>query len=394
MGNAPTQVMQGIEVPASSIDPASFFRLTRRLTVTQKTFTYAGFGLTDNVPILQTGIVSGLQINATGSLVIALPTGTAATTAKWPYDLIRAARFSANGQSNLINVGGTDLKAREVMARGDLTDRGVVQAIGGASPGTAVQQGTLSLSAESWGVGQNVSAIAAGTYGVDLEWYVPVAYDDLNLMGAIFAQTSSTDLNLAIDWANIADLFTLTGTATATLSLTVVVSATLYTIPVTPNGSDVIVPDLSVFHSLIKTRYATPGNGVNEIRLSGQGVGRQLLRAYFRTFNGAGGASAPLSVNATNYGQLGWRYGGNDTPEVWHSGKALAYRNEKTFCTDLARFQGYAVLDFCNENAFRDSIDEGTATELRLLVEIPNGVALVSPYFEYVQETLSAGAAV
>lgn len=388
---APSQTMQGIEVPASSINPELFFRLTRRLTVTQKTFTYSGLGLTDNVPILQTGIISGITINATGTVTVALPTGTCASTSKWPYDLLKAARFSANGQSNLINAGGSDLKAREIMARGDLSDRGVIKAIGGASPGTAVQQGTLALEEEAWGVGQNVTAIPAAAYTVDLEWYVPVAFDDLSLMGAIFAQTSSTDLNLALDWANASDLFTLTGTATVVVALTVVVSATLYTIPVAPNGSDVIVPDLSVFHSIISTRFGAIGNGVNEIRLSGQGVGRQLLRVWFKTWNGTVGT--PLAVNATNYGQLGWRYGGNDTPELYGSGKMLAYRQEKLFNSSFGK-AGIATLDFCNENAFRDSIDEGTASELRLVVEIPSGVALTTPYLQYVQETLSAGASV
>ena len=393
MSAAPVQTMQGIEVPASSINPELFFRLTRRLTVTQKTFSYAGLGLTDNVPILQTGIISGITINATGTLTTVLGGGTVASTAKWPYDLLKAAKFAANGQSNLINCGGSDLKVRELMARGDLSDRGVVKAIGGAHPGTATNQGTLSLEEESWGVGQNTTGIAAAAYGIDLEWYIPVAYDDLHLMGAILAQTSSTDLNLSLDWAPVADLFTLTGAATATLALTVVVSATLYTIPVAPNGSDVIVPDLSVFHSLISTRYSQVGNSTNEVRLSGQGVGRQLLRLWFRTFNGAPGASVPLPVNATNYGAIGWRYGGNDTPETWCSGKAISYRAEKMFSCAFGK-AGIAVIDFCNENAFRDSIDMGTASELRFLADIPAGVVLTSPYIQYVQETLSAGASV
>lgn len=393
MAAAQTQTMQGIEVPASSINPALFFQLTRRLTVTQKTFTYAGLGMTDNVPMLQTGILSGVTINATGTVTVALPTGTCASTSKWPYDLIKVIRFAANGQSNLINCGGSTLKVRELMARGDLNDRGVIKAIGGASPGTAVQQGTLALEEENWGVGQNVSAIAAAAYPIDLEWYVPVAYDDLNLMGAIFAQTSSTDLNLAIDWAPVTDLFTLTLTATVVIALTVVVSATLYTIPVAPGGADVVVPDLSVFHSLIETRFSQVGNGVNEVRLAGQGVGRQLLRTWFRTWNTVAGVSTPLAVNSTNYGQLGWRYGGNDSPEIYPSGKALAYRAEKTFGSCLGK-PGFAILDFCQENAFRDSIDMGTASELRIVAEILAGVVLTTSYLNYVQETLSAGASV
>lgn len=387
MAQTPTAVMQGIEVPTSSIDPTNFFRLTRRLSIPFKTGSFAGLGNTDTTQLLQTGIVSGVTIKASGSLVVAAGTGTVATTSKWPYGLAKNVKFSANGQSNLINCGGIHLKVREIMQRGDLNDRGVSQAIGGASPGTARTQGTLSLNSESWGVGQNVSAIPSGTYPVELEWYLPIAYDDLNLLGAIFAQTSATDLVVAVDWAGQNDLFTLTGNATVSLSMSTIYEARLYSIPQGPNGS-VIVPDLSAFHSIIATRYGTPTNGMNEIRLSGQGVGKQLLRLWWQGWNNGN----PMPLNATNYAQVGWRYGGNDTPENMPDGKVMAYQVEKLFNSDFGSFAGIGVWDFCSENAFRDSVDEGTATELRLLLEIPNALSLTSPYVEYVAETVSAGA--
>lgn len=388
---APTQIMQGIEVPTSSVNPQQFFALTRRLTFQQKTFGYQGLGLTDNVPILQSGIISGLTVKFSGSLVVTLGGGTAATTGRWPYDLPRAFRFSANGQSNLINCSGGKIKGREIMARGDLTDRGVVRGIGGASPGTQVNQGTMSLNNEAWGVGSNVTAIAGGTYPVELEWYVPVAFDDVTLVGAIFAQTSATDLNLAIDWAPLTDLFALTGAATAVLTGNVTVLGRLYTIPQGQNGQ-VIVPDLSTFHSLIQTRVTGFGNGLNEVRLAGQGVGKQLLRLYGQLWNGT--VPAPVPVNRTNYGQLGWRFGGNDTPELYTDGHLAAYSTEKTFDSDLSTYQGMWAIDFASENAFRDSVDEGTATELRFLNEILAAVTLTgSPVIEYVQETASIGSA-
>ena len=389
---APTQIMQGIEVPASSVNPSEFFRLTRRLTILEKNLaSYAGLGSTDTIPILQTGVISGVMVQFSGSLVIALPTGTAATTGRWPYGLMRAGRFTANGQSNLLNADGWSYKVREIMHRGDLTDRGVSRGIGGASPGTATTQGTLSLNTENWGVGQNVTGIAANTYPVELEWYLPIAFDDLTLLGAIFAQTSATDLFVALDWAPLTDLFALTGTATATLTGSVSVFATLYTIPQAPDGS-IIIPDLSVFHSLIQSRVqGGVANGDNEVRLSGQGVGKQLMRLYGRTYNGA--VPAPLPLNSTNYGQLLWRFGGNDTPEVYTNGNAMAHRVEKLFDCDIATSQGYWCWDFASENAFRDSVDEGTATELRFLFNIPNGVTLTSPVADYVQETVSLGSA-
>jgi hypothetical protein len=385
----PVRSMQGISVPAATVDPEAFFRATRRLTVPQRTFTYAGLGGSDVVPVLQTGILYGLSIKFSGTLTVNLAAGTAATTSRWPYDLLRAVRLSANGQSNLINCSGWGLKLRDVMARGDLNDRGVSRGFGGASPGTTITQGSLSLASENWGVNEAVTAIvgAPTNYAVDLEWYVPVSIDDVTLMGALFAQTSSTDINLALDWAPSADLFVLTGAATAALTGTVVVEARLCSIPGSSDGG-IIVPDLSTFHQITQTRNNTVANGTNELRLPGQGIGRQLLRAWMRVWSGA--TPAPLAVNATNYGQVGWRYGGNDTPELVTDGLHQRMLNERLFGSDIG-VQGFIVHDFMSENAFRDAIDEGAATELRLLAEIPTGVALTTPFAELTQETLFAG---
>ncbi|MGH3414908.1 MAG: hypothetical protein ACRDVE_18120 [Actinocrinis sp.] len=389
--NTPTMTMQGIEVPTSNVNPKTFFQLTRRQNIAQQTFTYAGLGLVDHVEMRQAGIIAGATVKLAGSLVVAPGTGTVASTMRWPYNALKLAKFSANGQSNLINASGASLKCREIQQRGDLTDRGVPANIGGASPGTVVYQGSMKLSNEAWGVGQNVTAIGAGTYDVELEWWIPIAHDKVTLTGAIFAQTSATNLDLELDWAALGDLFTITGNATVALSATVIAETELYTIPEVGNGN-VVVPDLSVFHSLIESRYTSIGNTVNEIRLAGQGVGKQLLRVYGQLWNGAG-VGAPLPVNNVNFGQIGWRYGTNDTPEVWPDGRAQAYWLEKLTNADLSSMQGFFGLDWVNENAFRDSIDEGTATELRLVLEVPSAVTLTNPVLTYTQEIMTIGSA-
>jgi hypothetical protein len=390
-GPVPTQLMQGIEVPASSVNPQQFFAQTRRMRLLEKNLAaFAGLGNTDVIPILQTGVLASLKIQFSGTLVIALPTGTAATTSRWPYDLAKAVRFTANGQSNLINCHGAALKIRENM-QSTLSDRGVVRGVGGASPGTQVNQGTLSLNSENWGVGQNVTAIPANTYPVELEWTVPIAFDENTLQGAIFAQTSATDLFCAVDWAPLTDLFTLTGTATATLTGSVNAVATLYSIPQASNGN-IIIPDLSVFHSLIESRVPTIGLGDNEIRLAGQGVGKQLLRIFGRTFN-TGVPPTVLPVTTANYGNLLYRYGGNDTPESWPNGSILAHELERIYDTDVSSLAGWWSHDFTAMNAFRDSINEATATELRFLFNLTNGVTLTNGFAEYVQETVSIGSA-
>jgi hypothetical protein len=390
MSTVRAQNLQGVLVPETNINPELFFKLTRRLTPIARTIgTFSGFGNTENIPMLQTGIIAGISIKVRGEVVIALPTGTAATTSKWPYDLLRAVRFTANGQSNLINVSGFHLKVRDIMSRGDLNDRGVSRGIGGASPGTATTQGTLSLNTDIWGLGQNVTAIPAATYAFELNYYVPISFDLVSLTGAVFAQTTSTDLNLQIDYATSAELFVLTGTATATIqNFQMQVQPVIFSIPQGPDGSP-IVPDLSVFHSMIMSPNRSVALGDNEVRLVGQGIGRQMMRVWWLIRNGA--TQTPLAMSRVNYGNVAWRFGTNDTPEVLADGTHLAHFNERLFGNDLATSAGIGVFDFSSEYAFRDSVDQGAATELRLLFNIANGVVLANPTHEYVQEILFPG---
>lgn len=385
-GSAPARYMQGISVPANSVNPNEFFARTRRKFQTEASKTFNGLGGTDVFEIKKTDILSGLFIRFDGSLTIALPTGTAATTARWPMDLIKAVRFTANGQSNLINCSGAKLKLREVQSRGDLSDRGVSQSVNGVT----VTQGTLSQAHESWGVGSRATAIPAATYDLDLDWFVPIAEDQVDLAGAIFAASSSTDLTLTIEWANSTDLFTLTGTATAAVTGTVTVSALRYAIPLGADGQ-IVVPDLSTFHQLIQSSTSAISNGENEVRLSGQGAGKTLLRASAQLWNGA--ATAPVQITEDNFGRLAWRYSGNETPDEYFDGQTLRMYNERQYNSDVGAIWGFHCHEFAAENAFRDTVDLGTTSEWRLVVAVQSGVTLVSPRLEILTESIfSAGA--
>jgi len=379
--------LQGVDVPAASINKAAFFALTRRKRNTEYSRAFAGHGNTDNIELRKADILAGIHVRFSGTLTVALGGGTAATTMRWPHDLLRTAKFTANGQSNLINCSGAKLKVREQLANGDISDRGVPQIFGAAT----VNQGTLSMASESWGVGTGGTAIAGGTYNVDLYWYVPVAEDHKDLAGAIFAQTSTMDLTLSLEWESAANLFVTTGAATMVLAGNVIVETEKYSIPM--NGGLMVVPDLSLYHSLIQTRVATGvSNGDNELRLIGQGAGKQLLRIIYQTWNGAGAAAVPLAANATNYGQQGWRYSSNETPELFTDGRSLREWNERCANADIGAIFGFLCHDFASINAFRDAVDMGQTSELRALINIGAGVVLTSPAVEYVQETVfSAG---
>lgn len=387
----PSLTFQGIVVPGSSLNAKAFFAGTRRQTVLQRTISsWAGFGETDVVTTLRAGILSGYYVKVSGTLVVTPGSGTVHSTARWPYGLLRT-RFQANGQSNLVNATGWSLRAREFMANGSLNDRGVPRGIGGASPGTSRVQGTLSKNSETWGVGSNVSAIATGSYPVQLIFYVPVAYEDKMLTGAVFCQTLSTTLELDLTWANLSTLFTLTGNATVTFSPSVTVEAEMFTIPSNGQGG-MYLPNLSAFHSYIQSNAPNSiSAGNNEIVLSGQGVGRQLMRILWRTMNGT--VPAPIVPTAATITSPYWRYGTNTTPETWLDGRDLRYLNETDYSVDLGAYAGYLAIDFDRTWAFRDSVTEGSATELRFGYSIASTVSLTSPKCEYTQDVILAGAA-
>jgi hypothetical protein len=378
---APARFMQGVAVPAEAVDPAAFFRGTRRKTQLEQQFSYTGQPQ-QTVELRKSDILSGILIRFSGTVTVAIGTGTVASTARWPYDFIKAAKFTANGAANLINVSGLKLKIRDVMKRSDLTDRGVAQTYAGV----ARTQGTLARASESWGVGSNTPALANGNYPVELEWFVPVAEDEIDLAGAVFLATSTSDLTLSLDLESLTNLFALTGNGAATVTGNFQVISTKFSIPI--DQGHIIVPDLSVFHSLIQSRSTAVQNGENEVRIIGQGAGKALLRAYYQVYNGAGAAAAPLAMNTTNFGLQAWRYGNNETPDAFIDGSHMRAAMERNYNADIGALWGVGVHDFAAENSFRDVVDMGTTSDLRLVTNIQSGVSLASPAIEYVTETV------
>lgn len=382
----PVRYMQGIAVPSESVRPAEFFARTRRRTFNEGSQTWNGFGGQNTWELKKSDIIAAAVVRFTGTLTTAKGTGTIATTSRWPYDMLKAVRFTANGASNVINASGLKLKLREFQKRGELTDKGIAQTVGGAT----VNSGTLSSGSESWGVGSNTTNLADGSYAVDLYWIVPIAEDEIDLSGAIFAATSSTDLTIQVDMETAANLFALTSNAAVTLTGTIQTTTIKYSIPLGSDGQ-IVVPDLSLFHSYIQSRTTQLGTGGNEVRLIGQGAGKTLLRTSFQVWNGT--TPAPLKMSDTNFGEIAWRYGSNETPDDYLSGSVLRQINERMYNTDVGGVWGFGCIDFANENAFRDAVDMGTTSDLRLLATIQSGVSLTNSAFEYVQETIfQAGA--
>lgn len=384
--SAPLSV-QGQSAPDLTVDPGAFYAATRRLRYPMRSLTsIAGLGSTDSTQLRQTGIVAGLEVRVTGTVTFGGTITGTTMSYRWPYNLISGARLSANGQSQLVNCNGLQLKLLEFASNTDLVDRGISRPFGGST----ITQGSLSTSAEDWGtssgnlLGPGVTVPATGTYTVDLDFFIPVAADQVSLVGAVFAQSAATNLTLDLQWETQANLLTLGGSATFTSALQYQVTGVVYSIPAV--GGKAVIPDLSQFHQIAGARVAGQGQGDNEILLPGTGVGRKLLRTYFQTYTGS--TPTPLAMNATNYGNLAWRYGGSDQPEGFSNGTQLRYLNERQFSTDVGKSWGFGVWDFASQFALRDVVDEAYTSDLRLLINLVSSPT--SPFVEFVQETLFA----
>jgi hypothetical protein len=381
----PISVLQGVSAQNVVMDPARFYPATRRLRFPMKSKSaITGLGSTDSTTLKQTGIIAALDVRISGTLVWGGTITGSAMSWRWPLELIKALRVSANGQANLINASGLWLKSLQ-MTQERTNDRGVIRSMGAVA---TINEGTLAQACDDWGtsganqLGPGVTVPAVGTYTVDLKFRVPIAFDQRTLLGAVFAQTAQTNLTCDIDYESQANLVTVGGSATLAVNLNSEISGVVYTIPSV--GGQFVVPDLSAFHQFVSTATPSVAQNENEVLLPGTGIGRQLMRVFFQTWS----SSAPLAINETNYGNLGWRYGGNDTPEIFSNGAVMRHANEDAFGVDLGGQWGVGCHDFCVDWALRDAVDEGSTSDLRLVVALQ--AAPTTPSFKFAQQTVFA----
>jgi hypothetical protein len=370
--NTHAPLIQGHAItPDVAVDPNGFYANTRRQRYPMAARTgITAIGSSESVQLKQCGIVSGLEVRVSGTVVLNGVYAATAMTYEWPYNLVKAFTLSANGQSTLINARGLVVRALEFTDDDDLNDRGV----GATFTAVADTQGSLAMAHEDWGTnaggilapGTATTVAAGNAFTVDLTYFIPVAADQISLIGAVYAQSSATNLNLGIQWSTEADLIALGAGVTADWSnLCYDVTGIVYSIP-NVNGK-YLIPDLTQFHSFTEALAPTPAAGINEPQLPGVGAGRKLLRIFFNVYSGAY-PGVPLVMNDANFSTVGWAYGGNTIPESYASGSKLRALNERDTGVDLGRHWGFGLWDFASAFALRDVVDEGSTANLRALI--------------------------
>lgn len=353
--------LQNIPAQPFVTDPALFMQMTSKEIKTFAPQPAPGQGVFFNKALPQVGIVAKLLINFVGTVTVA---GGASTTGnRWPYGLIDSFVLNANGQNELWNCDGLDLAVLR-----DLRYPAYVEAVD-AFPGTV-------------GGGDSV---ANGAYTLSLTWEVPIAMDDVTLIGSLFAQSSSSNLNLKVTQALNTALFpTIVGTVAIAGTFNLVVE--MFEVPYNDKG-ELVVPDLSRLHGF--NANVTPLTGIGRqssplIRSQGQ-LCRLLVSADASAILRLSGL--PSAATTKQIDAIAFKYGLNQRPYDFDPAALLLSLDNQWY----GRPSPYdrLVFDFVKENPARDTILMGGITEPNVEITVDSTVTLTSAAgIRCVQETL------
>jgi hypothetical protein len=354
------ETLQNIPVNPYTTDPASFFQMTSKNVLTPRTPSAPGPGQSTSVQLLQSGVVSKLQVTFVGTLVVA--TAAVTTSDQWPYNLLKGFLLSANGQNNLWDCDGIDLAALRFIRYPSYIERTDVfpDVVGGGG------------------------SVAVGTYTLYLTWEVPIAMDDVSLVGSLYAQSSATNLTVKLSQALNSDLFTV-NPANATIAGTFYVQETLFQIPVDGQGK-IVIPDLSRLHGFNAVEFPVTNTGdvrVPLIRSAGQ-LGRLFVSSRGSATNRL--SALPNAATSKKLDALRIEYGGNQRPYVWDPAAQLLALNNQWYGAPAPYDR--LVLDLLKENPPRDVILMQGVTELAAVPRINTGVTITGGSVRLVQETL------
>lgn len=332
------------------IDPVEFAVRTSRNRKSNPPVAHPGFGSSWSQRIDAVGIVSRIFIMFEGTQTGAV--GAAAGTRQYPWNLLGRIRVSANGINNLFNCEGLDLRALMRVRRPYLW------------------QDRHSLFVLPTG--------AANAQTLKLLWEVPLAYDD-SLVGAIFAQTEETHLNVEVDVPSSAELYSANVPVFSNSTWRILVE--FFSIPIVDSkaGRKLVLPDITQLHGVITRddNLSAVGEHIAPLTRTG-GILLRVMQRFDNT--DAGNLDVAADVDAH-----GFRYGGNvDTIRYTPSEFAL-WQNELDYgdrvlpAADVVAAGSppeYVVDDFVRASAVRDAVHMLGITEAQMVNQIRAAAAI------------------
>lgn len=345
------------------MSPSAFDQLTERQELVPISSAAPGFGSFALEQLPQAGIIGRLKVVFEGTITYADNTGSITTRWKWPYGLMDGFKLSANFQDGIFSCSGVDLHVLRFLrhpAYAEATDS-FTGTVGGGDSLTDATDQTLYLT-----------------------WDIPVSVDMVSLVGALYAQSRRTSINVRIDQAAQSELFDITGDATVSISGSFYIAETMFDIPFNQEGQ-VVVPDITRLHGFgaIEKPFSNTGEVVTDLI----GVNGQLLRLLVQVRNTSDAYLDPSDPTAAEWDYLHLEYGANKQPMEFDPIEILASINNEHYGSVLP--YGYVALDFARENVKRDAVLMRGVTDLRAVVGVNSGTTVSgNSAVRIVQETL------
>lgn len=356
-----TGAIQSANVPSEPfvINPDEFNQMTVKNEHTFETRAAVDFAESWERQIPRTGIIGRLVVTLEGELTVS--SAAATSSAIWPYGFLRSLNLSANGINNLFSCNGLDLAALRFArnpAYEDATD---------VFPGTVGGGDTISVA----------------THPIALSWEIPVAMDDVSLVGALYAQSGATTLSLTRELSTAAELFS-ANPGNCAFTGTVKTSVTRFSVPRSAaEGQPLVIPDLTRMHGFNAVQL--PVSSTGDVRLDVIRSAGSLARLFV---SGYSAANTPIvaTPGATGIDTIALTYGNAQTPYNYDPAWLLLSRNNDYYGAPLPYDR--LAFDFVRENAVRDMWLLQGVTDMAAVVGLNSGLTLTNATARLVQETL------
>ncbi len=345
---------------------AAFNHRTRRKEATPMRFAAKGNvgGAHEAKTLPKSDMLATTRLVFDGSVTYDDGTGSITTSERWPHGLLKGAKFSANWLNSIIVANGEDLHVRRLAANPAFEDDSDV------FPGTV-------------GGGDDLAPGDEVTEKVYLTFELPHTIDPVTLAGLMFMQSEQNEFTVTLEESAVADLVTLTGDASWTLTGTWKVHVTLFSVPLAEDGA-AIVPDLSIVHGFNAIDRPIVSTGTTEhplIKSNGK-----LLRLFLQVRDtGDWGILSTAPADAGGWNSMKLRYGVAEEPLVYEPLGILRAINNTHYGATLP--YGYVAVDFIREHAQRDAFYLAGVTEPRVVIDIDDAVVLDSAKLRIVAET-------
>lgn len=360
MGQGATYLSKLPEASKFQMKPEMFFDLTRPNVRPYPAKAYPGAGETVSFPMRKAGIIERITVVFEGTLTIT--TATTVTQDGYPYNLLKGLSLSANS-TDIFKVNGEDLHALAFVRYPAYDDE--VDVIGHA------------------GVPGDGTGLTVGAHPVYLTWDIPVAVDDSTLIGALYAGSDSTNIEIDLRMAEKSEMVATAANLTVAGSFHVTVDA--YDVPQLDDGT-IILPDLRFLHRFIAIPEPFT---VSPARLEVPRSAGNLLRLFVSGDSNAEAAlsALPSAAAADTITKLEVEYGISERPIVYEPASLLLTKNNRDY-GGVAPY-GRLVFDTVKRNPDRDAIVIQALNEFAVNVELDDAVAIVAGRMRLVYETLA-----